>query len=100
MGFNSGLKGLIDSAVFSSHSPYRTITGNLHKYTDMKEKSKTIWQLNAYYIAPLVLSTTDIAPNKSHDGLKLLSLRPGPYIVAQKAVISNTSRIFRKLLAV
>ena len=90
---------LIDLAILSSHILYRNITGKLHKYTDMKEKLTTMWQLNAYYIAPLVLSTTGIAPNKSHDGLKLLSLRPGLYIVTQKAVILNTSCIFRKLLA-
>jgi len=51
----------------------------------MKEKLTTMWQLNAYYIVPLVLCTTGIVPNKSQDGLKLLSLRHGLYIVTQKA---------------
>jgi len=71
---------LIDLSILNSHSLYSTITGKLKKYTDIKEKSTTIWQ-NAYYVVPLVLSTTGIVPNKSHDGLKLLILRPGLYIV-------------------
>jgi hypothetical protein len=66
----------------------------------MKENLTTIWQLDAHYIVSLVLFTTGIVPNKSHDGLKLLSLSRSLYIVTQKAVILNIWHIFRKLLAV
>ena len=38
----------------------------------------------------LVLSTTDIIPNKLHESLKLLNLRPALYILMQKAVILST----------
>jgi hypothetical protein len=54
---------LIDSAVSSSDNRPSTITGRLQKYTDMEEKLTSIWQLNAYYIVPLLLlSIRGIAP--------------------------------------
>jgi hypothetical protein len=74
---------LMDSAISSSHNRLSTITGRVQKYTDMEEKLTFVWQLSAYYIVPLLLSITGIAPNKSYDSLKLLSLR----LVVQKAVI-------------
>jgi hypothetical protein len=72
---------LIDLAIPSSHSLLSTITRRFQKYTDLEEKLVTIRQLTAYYIVPLLLSTTGIIPNKSHDSLKLLILR----FVVQKA---------------
>ena len=42
------------------------------------------------YIIPLVLFTTGINPDTSHVSLSLLSLRPAPYILVQKAVILNS----------
>jgi hypothetical protein len=50
-------------------------------------------------IISLVLSTTGVIPNKLHKSLKMLSLRPAPYILMQKAAILNTCRMVRKLLA-
>jgi len=46
-----------------------------------------------------VLFTTGIIRNKLHESLKLLSLRPGLYIIMQKAVMLNKFRIFRTILA-
>jgi hypothetical protein len=96
----------VDVAIPNSHS---SITEKLQKYTDLKEELITIWQLNAACIIPLVLSITGIIPinaihngiipNKLHDSLKLLNLRPALYIPMHKAVILNTCCIARKLLA-
>jgi hypothetical protein len=47
-----------------------------------------------------ILSTMGIIPNKLHKSLKLLNLRPGLYILMQKAVILNIYHIVRKFLAV
>jgi len=47
----------------------------------------------------LVLSTTGIIPNKLHESLKILNLRPALYTVMQKAVKLITYRIVRKFLA-
>ena len=44
-------------------------------------------------------STTGTIPNKSHENLKLLNLRPALYTLMHKAVILNTYRIVRKFLA-
>ena len=38
----------------------------------------------------LYIPTTGIIPNKLHETLKLLNLRPGLHILAQKAIILNT----------
>jgi hypothetical protein len=50
-------------------------------------------------IIPLVLSTAGIIPHKLHDSVKLLYVCPALYILTQKAVILNTCRTVRKLLA-
>jgi hypothetical protein len=42
---------------------------------------------------------TGIIPNELHEGLKLLNLRSALYILMQKAVILNTCRIVKKVLA-
>jgi len=46
-----------------------------------------------------VLPTTGTIPNKLHVSLKLLHLRPGLYILIQKAVLLNTCYVTRKCLA-
>jgi hypothetical protein len=53
-------------------------------------QSARIWQLNAVCIVPLVLSATDIIPNKLHGSVKLLIVRPGLYVVMQKAVLLSS----------
>jgi len=50
-------------------------------------------------IVLLVVPTTGTIPNKLHVSLKLLRLRPGLYILVQKAVLLNTCYIVRKCLA-
>jgi hypothetical protein len=57
------------------------------------------WQIKMAYIIPLVISTTGIIPNKLHESLKLLNHHPALYILMQKAVILNTCRMGRKVLA-
>jgi hypothetical protein len=71
---------LIDVAIPNGHF-YSTITEKLHKYTDLKEELTRIRQLNAVYIGPLLASTKDIIPNKTHSSVKLLCLCPAPYII-------------------
>jgi hypothetical protein len=51
------------------------------------------------YIILLVLFTTGIIPNKLHESLKLLNLRPALYILMQKLVVLYTCRIVGKILA-
>jgi len=46
-----------------------------------------------------VLFTTDIIRNKLRESLKLLSLRPGLYILMQKAVMLSKCRIVRTMVA-
>jgi len=55
---------LADVAIPNANKPRSTITERLQKYTDLKDELTRIRQLNAVYIAPLVLSKTDIIPNK------------------------------------
>jgi len=51
------------------------------------------------YIKPLVLSTTVNFPNKLHESLKRLNLRPALYILMQNSLILNACHIFSKFLA-
>lgn len=53
---------------------------------------------NSNNILLLEIPTTGTIPNKSHVNFKLL-LRPGLYILIQKAVLLNTCYIVRKCLA-
>jgi hypothetical protein len=86
---------LVDVAIPNSHNLHSTITEKLQNYTDLTERLVRIWQLKTAYIMPLVLSTTGIIPNKLHESLKLLNLRPVLHILMLKAVILNTCRIIR-----
>ena len=89
---------LTDAAIPNSHNVHSTNIENLRKYTDMTEEFIRIWQLQLAYIIPLVLSTTCIIPNLSHEILILLNLRLALYIAMQTAVIINTCRIASKFL--
>jgi hypothetical protein len=84
-----GFKGLIDVATPNSHTLHSTVTEKLQKYTDLKEKIIRIRQLKTANIIPLVLCTAGIS-NKLHESSKLFNLRPGLYILMQKAVMLNT----------
>jgi hypothetical protein len=55
---------LIDTAIPNSHSLHSTIIEKLHKYTDLTEELKRMWQLQKPYTVPPVLSTVGIIPNK------------------------------------
>ena len=72
---------LIDGATPDSHNLYNTITERLQKYT---EELIRMWQLKTFYTTPIVLPSTGIIPNKLHDLLKLLNLRPSLYILRHK----------------
>jgi len=56
-------------------------------------------QMKTIYKIPLLLSTTCTFSNKLHESLKLLNIRPAPYILMQKAVTLNTCRIESTFLA-
>ena len=54
---------------------------------------------NTYkHVMSLVPSKMGMFPNKLYESIKLLNLRPGIYIIMQKAVILNTCRIIRMFL--
>jgi hypothetical protein len=74
-----------------------TIQEKLKKNKDLKEEHTRILQLKMVYGISLVLSTTTIIRNRLHECFKLLNIRPGLYILKQKAVILNTSCVFRKV---
>ena len=75
---------LADVGIPNANKPRSTITERLQKYTDLKEELIKTRKLNAVYIVPLVLSTTGTIPNKLHESLKLLNLRPSLFFLMQK----------------
>lgn len=59
-----------------------------------------LWKLEKVQIIPIVLSTTGVILKTSHEGLKNLRYEKKTlYILLQKAVILNTTRIFEKFLS-
>jgi hypothetical protein len=69
---------LIDVAIANSQNLHSTITGKLHKYTDLTEELIRIWQMQTPCTVPPVQFTAGNIPNKLHDSLKLLDLLPAP----------------------
>ena len=63
---------LTDVAIPIGSNLSNTITERLQKYRDLKEQYIRIRQPTAVYRAPLVLTITDIIPNKLNESLKLL----------------------------
>ena len=55
---------LTDVAIPNANKPRSTITERLQKYIDLKEELIRMRQLNAVYIAPLVLSITGYYSNQ------------------------------------
>jgi hypothetical protein len=47
--------------ITNSHNLYSTITEKLQKYTDLKDELTRIWEMNAVYMIPLVLSKMGIS---------------------------------------
>jgi hypothetical protein len=76
----------VDVAISNSHRPHSTITENLQKQRVLKEEQIRIWQMEAFYIIPLVLSKVGKVL-KLHAILKLFNLRPALYILIQQAPI-------------
>jgi hypothetical protein len=66
----------MDVAIPNSHNLHSSITEKLQKYTDLKKELIGMWQQKTAYVMPLVLSTRGVAPNKLHDSLQLINLRP------------------------
>ena len=87
------------AAVPDSHSLQSTITEKLQKCADLKGGLTTKWRLKTGCIIPLVLTTENIVTDRLQESLQLPDLRPALYIIMQKAVILNTWRVVRKLLA-
>jgi hypothetical protein len=92
---NNNNKGRADKGMVSTRFwdfMLREFRKNLrsHIHCGGSVKSARIWQLNAVCIVPLVLSATGIIPNKLHGSLKLLIVRPGLYVVMQKAVLLSS----------
>jgi hypothetical protein len=87
----------VDAAIPNSHNLHSTVTERFQKYTALKEELITTWQLKAAYIIPLVLPTAGVIPNRFHEKLKLLDLRPALHILMQKALTLNTCHIVREV---
>jgi hypothetical protein len=52
-----------DVAILNSHSLYRIVTEEIHKYTDVTRQANKKNMANKDCIVPLVLPTTGIIPN-------------------------------------
>jgi hypothetical protein len=79
----------ICASIPNSHNLHSTITEKLQKYKDLNRAIR-IWQLKMAYIISLVISTTGVIPNKSHESLKVLLLHPSLYILMHQAVKIHT----------
>jgi hypothetical protein len=89
----------IDISIPNSPNFHSTITEWLQKYNDLQEDFIGIWQMKTAHIITLVLSTTGVIPNKSHEVLKLFNLRLALYILVQKSEILNICSRVRMFLA-
>jgi len=88
----------VGAAIPDSLNFHSTITEKLQKYRDLKEELIRMWQLKTAHMMSLVPSKMGMFPNKLYESIELLNLRPGIYIIMQKAVILNTCRIIRMFL--
>jgi len=88
----------VGAAIPDGHNLHSTITEKLHKYRYLKEELIRMWQLKTANMMSLVLSKMGMFPNKLYESIELLNLRPGIYIIMQKAVILNTCHIIRMFL--
>jgi hypothetical protein len=82
-------------AIPNSHNLH---SEKLQKYRDLKAELIRTWQLKTANMMSLVPSKMGMFPNKLYESIKLLNLRPGIYIIMQKAVILSTCRIIRTFL--
>jgi len=57
-----------------------------------------MWQLKTANMMSLVPSKMGMFPNKLYESIKLLNLRPGIYIIMQKAVTLNMCHTIRMFL--
>jgi hypothetical protein len=58
---------LIDLEIPDNQNLHSTNTEKVPKYTDLKERLISTWQLNTASVIPFALSTSDIVSNKLHD---------------------------------
>ena len=85
------------------HDHNITIIEYLQKYTDIKDNLTRAWQVDAIYIASLLLSTTGIIPHKKKllDVFKLLAL---VYMIYSDVENCNTqyvpynSKVFSRIM--
>lgn len=90
---------MIDVAVPNTHNLEHTINEKRRKYQELSDEVKRMWNLEKVVTIPIVLSSTGIIPHKLHESLKTLNIKKNVYILIQKAVILNTTRIVRKFLS-
>ncbi|KAL1448377.1 hypothetical protein WDU94_008928 [Cyamophila willieti] len=90
---------LVDIAIPNTHNIESTIVEKKRKYTELLEEIKKMWHLNHATIVPIVLSATGIIPKSLHQNLQELGVKKNTFLLLQKAVILNTTRIVRKFLS-
>lgn len=72
-----------------------TISDKKRKYQDLGEElKKKLCNLEEVTIAPIIISDMVIIPTNLHEYLETLQLNKNLYILMQKAVILNTTRMF------
>ena len=76
-----------------------TFTAHHQEASEVHRHERT-WRLKLVYVMPLVLdlSTICVIPNTSHEILRLLTVRPVPYILKQKAEMLNGEKVFGRTM--
>uniref|UniRef100_A0A8D8RDC3 Reverse transcriptase domain-containing protein n=1 Tax=Cacopsylla melanoneura TaxID=428564 RepID=A0A8D8RDC3_9HEMI len=90
---------IVDVAIPNTHNVISTSAEKKRKYTELADEMKRMWQVQKVTIVPIVISTTGIIPKELHKNIQILGLHKNTFILLQKAVVLNTTRIVRRFLS-
>ncbi|KAL1448488.1 hypothetical protein WDU94_005497 [Cyamophila willieti] len=96
---NSGEVLIVDVAIPNTHNVISTSAEKKRKYTELADEIKRMWQVQKVTIVPIVISATGIIPKELHKNITILGLHKNTFILLQKAVVLNTTRIVRRFLS-
>ncbi|KAI5726222.1 hypothetical protein M8J77_025391 [Diaphorina citri] len=90
---------LVDIAIPNTHNMESTVIEKNRKYQELRDEVRRMWRLEKVEIVPIILSATGIIPKNLHQSLQDLGIQKNVFMLLQKAVILNTTRIVRKFLS-
>ncbi|KAI5720807.1 hypothetical protein M8J77_011910 [Diaphorina citri] len=90
---------LVDIAIPNTHNMESTVVEKNRKYQELRDEVRRMWRLEKVEIVPIILSATGIIPKNLHQSLQDLGIQKNVFMLLQKAVILNTTRIVRKFLS-